>query len=96
MSFFSRWFSGGATEKPTDGSNKLTSESVKVEGGKNEPVDEQRKSTLTQLLSNSLGMDITTGLSVPVYFCEPTTNLTRMAEFFEYAELREQVQFPFH
>eukprot|EP01107_Rhizomastix_libera_P008198 TRINITY_DN23313_c0_g1_i1.p1 TRINITY_DN23313_c0_g1~~TRINITY_DN23313_c0_g1_i1.p1 ORF type:complete len:494 (-),score=66.22 TRINITY_DN23313_c0_g1_i1:78-1559(-) len=98
MSFFGRWFgsssaassSAASSSDPAQPAGKdgvLDASMLKAEGGAKVPVDEERKNTLLSLLSSKLGMDVTSGISIPVSYCEPSSNLTRMTETFEYAEI---------
>jgi hypothetical protein len=62
MSFFGRLFTtpkqgdANGQKKAAPQSTSLTSEHLKVEGHDDGPVDEERKSTFSSLLSNSLGV----------------------------------------
>eukprot|EP01105_Mastigella_eilhardi_P009159 TRINITY_DN2178_c0_g1_i1.p1 TRINITY_DN2178_c0_g1~~TRINITY_DN2178_c0_g1_i1.p1 ORF type:complete len:562 (+),score=132.24 TRINITY_DN2178_c0_g1_i1:85-1770(+) len=59
-----------------------------MEEGARPPIDDaSRKAIGLKMLSGKIGMDLSVGISVPVQYCEPTTNLTRMAEYFEYADI---------
>ncbi len=42
-------------------------------------------------LQSKLGMDVTVGLSLPIWVHEPTTTVSRMAEMLNFANLLEEV-----
>jgi hypothetical protein len=52
----------------------------------------ESKAGLFSSLQSKLGMDVTTGLQLPMWLHEPSTHLTRMAEMIHFAELLNQVQ----
>eukprot|EP01107_Rhizomastix_libera_P007584 TRINITY_DN22605_c0_g1_i1.p1 TRINITY_DN22605_c0_g1~~TRINITY_DN22605_c0_g1_i1.p1 ORF type:complete len:505 (+),score=165.49 TRINITY_DN22605_c0_g1_i1:22-1515(+) len=105
MSFLTKFFTGAPAAQPQQQQQqqggKLDAAQLSADNPRGEPspsssssvatvAEEERKSTLLSLLSTSLGMDVTSGFSVPVYFCEPSSNLTRMAEMFEYEEILKE------
>lgn len=89
---------GATAGTPADASKPLlTDADLKVEDitakpdAAKPPVDDASRRSLFKLISGKIGMDLSVGFSLPVQYCEPTTNLSRMAEYFEFQELLSQV-----
>jgi hypothetical protein len=53
----------------------------------------ESKAGLFSSLQSKLGMDVTTGLQLPMWLHEPSTHLTRMAEMIHFADLLNEVWF---
>jgi hypothetical protein len=75
-----------ASEEATNNSNCNSSND---ETSASEEIESQRYS-IFKSLSSKLGMDITVGVTLPVWLCEPVTVIQRMCEMLNFCDLLEE------
>jgi len=94
MNFFKSVTNGlfSSTPKPEEKSDES---SLKVENpdgteSKEEIYNKEDRASLWKIISSKLGMDVTVGVSLPVFFMEPLTVLQRQCEMLHFAELLDE------